>query len=502
MIFINTDRANSMPKQVFVNTNNIAYLKEQIDKLGWNLRGQYSAGLQYGYNDYVVYEGAGYVHTSEAETIGVAPTDASVWAQVMIGTPGATGPAGPAGPAGPEGPGFNFMGIWSNNEEYHKNDIVQHNGTAYICVEAINGSNVTPDVDRTHWDVFVERGATGASGPQGATGATGARGPQGIQGPQGEQGERGATGATGATGPQGEQGPPGPKGDPGANGRSFTIKDTFENVSDLPSTGAPGDAYMIGATPPRDVYTWSASRSAWDNQGPLQGPTGAQGEQGPQGATGATGATGPIGPRGPQGIQGPQGERGPKGDPGEQGPQGERGATGARGPQGIQGPQGEQGERGATGATGARGPQGIQGPQGKQGPKGDPGDPLSVLAAYPVGSIYMSVNSTSPNSLFGGTWARFANGRCLVGVNESDTDFSSAQKTGGEKEHSLTIDEMPSHNHKIKLYESSVDTNVGNIMRSKSTTSTVNGVSERTGGNSAHNNLQPYITVYIWRRIA
>ena len=344
MIFINTDKTNSMPKQVFVNTNNIAYLKEQIDKLGWNLRGQYSAVLQYGYNDYVVYEGAGYVHTSEAETIGVAPTDASVWAQVMIGTPGATGPAGPAGPAGPGGPGFNFMGIWSNNEEYHKNDIVQHNGTAYICVEAINGSNVTPDVDRTHWDVFVERGATGAIGPQGATGATGARGPQGIQGPQGEQGERGA--------------------------------------------------------------------------------------------------------------------------------------------------------------TGARGPQGIQGPQGEQGPKGDPGDPLSVLAAYPVGSIYMSVNSTSPNSLFGGTWARFANGRCLVGVNESDTDFSSAQKTGGEKEHSLTIDEMPSHNHEIKLYESSADTNVGHIMRSKSITSTVNGVSERTGGNSAHNNLQPYITVYMWRRTA
>lgn len=643
MIFINTDKTNSMPEQVFVNTNNIAYLKEQIDKLGWNLRGQYSAALQYGYNDYVVYEGAGYVHTSETETIGVAPTDASVWTQVMIGATGATGPAGPAGPAGPEGPGFNFMGTWIDDNEYHKNDIVQYNGTAYICVQAVNGSNVTPDADRTHWDVFVERGATGASGPQGpqgvqglqgptgatgatgaqgvqgergpqgptgatgATGATGPQGPQGERGPegpagptggqgaqgvQGPQGERGSTGATGATGPQGVQGPKGDKGDPGADGRSFAIKDTFEDVSDLPSTGAAGDAYMVGATPPRDVYTWSESRNAWDNQGPLQGPTGAQGERGPQGETGATGATGAPGPQGEQGPQGVQGVQGPKGDPGEQGPEGPAGPTGAKGATGSQGPKGDPGERGAQGptgpagptgpqgpqgvqgpagagwkprgswtsgaayaindvvdyagssyicysaiststespaldtehfminaeignagpqgpkgdkgATGAQGPQGVQGergPQGPQGAQGPAGDPLSVLAAYPVGSIYMSVNSTNPSSLFGGIWSRFGQGRCLVGVNESDTDFSSAQKTGGEKAHTLTTDEMPSHSHSTNI-ELTLGSGSQFRLRDQGGNQFSTLYTGNTGGGGAHNNLQPYITVYMWRRTA
>ena len=169
---------------------------------------------------------------------------------------------------------------------------------------------------------------------------------------------------------------------------------------------------------------------------------------------------------------------------------------------GNAGPQGPKGDKGDTGAQGPQGIQGVQGERGPQGPQGPAGDPLSVLAAYPVGSIYMSVNSTSPSSLFGGTWERFANGRCLVGVNESDADFSSAQKTGGEKTHTLTENEMPRHNHTIKLYESNIDTNVGRVMRSKSITSEASGSSDYTGGNSAHNNLQPYITVYMWRRTA
>ena len=66
---------------------------------------------------------------------------------------------------------------------------------------------------------------------------------------------------------------------------------------------------------------------------------------------------------------------------------------------------------------------------------------------YPVGSIYMSVNNADPSDLFGGTWQRFSQGRVLVGVNEDDTAFNAPQKTGGEKTHTLTINEMPRHNH-------------------------------------------------------
>ena len=68
---------------------------------------------------------------------------------------------------------------------------------------------------------------------------------------------------------------------------------------------------------------------------------------------------------------------------------------------------------------------------------------------FPVGSIYTSVNNTNPSSFLGGTWERFAKGKTLVGVNEDDIDFNNVLKTAGEKVHTLTINEMPQHNHEI-----------------------------------------------------
>ena len=286
----------------------------------------------------------------------------------------------------------------------------------------------------------------------------------------------------------------------------------------------------------------------------VQGPKGDPGEQGPEGPagpTGPTGATGSQGPKGDPGERGAQGPTGPAGPTGPQGPQGVQGPAGAgwkpRGSwtsgaayaindvvdyagssyicysaiststespaldtehfminaeMGNVGPQGPKGDKGATGASGPQGVQGERGPQGPQGPQGPAGDPLSVLAAYPVGSIYMSVNSTSPNSLFGGTWERFANGRCLVGVNESDTDFSSAQKTGGEKTHTLTINEMPSHSHTgsvDKTRQGGSQWTLQDMGGNPTSSPDDTGV---TGGGAAHNNLQPYVTVYMWRRTA
>ena len=125
-------------------------------------------------------------------------------------------------------------------------------------------------------------------------------------------------------------------------------------------------------------------------------------------------------------------------------------------------------------------------------------------AVYPVGSIYMSVKSTNPGTLFGGTWVAIAQGRCLVGVNTSDNDFKTPEKTGGEKTHKLTVAEMPSHSHKyINGQPSSLSWADSGIWIGDGTHTTVNFSDiSSTGGNQSHNNLQPYFTCYIWKRTA
>ena len=125
------------------------------------------------------------------------------------------------------------------------------------------------------------------------------------------------------------------------------------------------------------------------------------------------------------------------------------GATGPQGPQGDPGPAGADGQDGADGATGPQGPAGAtgsQGPQGIQGVQGPAGDPVSVLAAWPVGSIYQSTVATSPATLFGGTWTAL-NNRFLVGFGSGDPDFGTAGVTGGAKTVTLTEAQIPSHTH-------------------------------------------------------
>ena len=123
---------------------------------------------------------------------------------------------------------------------------------------------------------------------------------------------------------------------------------------------------------------------------------------------------------------------------------------------------------------------------------------------YPIGSIYQSTEPTNPATFMGGVWERFGNGRVLVGVDETDADFNAANKQGGEKAHTLTIDELPSHSH--RQY---VSANNGNDSIRRDWDSDGSGRAYdqgmntgSTGGDKPHNNLQPYITIYRWRRIA
>ena len=123
--------------------------------------------------------------------------------------------------------------------------------------------------------------------------------------------------------------------------------------------------------------------------------------------------------------------------------------------------------------------------------------------AYPIGSVYINAsNATNPASLLGfGTWSAFGAGKVMVGLDAGDTSFDTAGETGGAKTHTLTVAEMPSHKHPMAradggaTYQYSYKNNVGHPTSGVAYT-------ESAGGGGAHNNLQPYIVVYFWKRTA
>lgn len=119
---------------------------------------------------------------------------------------------------------------------------------------------------------------------------------------------------------------------------------------------------------------------------------------------------------------------------------------------------------------------------------------------YPVGSIYMSVNNVSPQSFIGGTWVAWGAGRVPVGVDPNDTSFDTAEEKGGEKTHTLTVSEIPSHNHGAYYTGSSTSDKYYNWYGAAGNAMTYDAIN--TGGGGAHNNLQPYITCYMWKRTA
>lgn len=118
---------------------------------------------------------------------------------------------------------------------------------------------------------------------------------------------------------------------------------------------------------------------------------------------------------------------------------------------------------------------------------------------YPVGSIYMSLSSTDPKTLFGGTWERLKD-RFLLAAG----DTYSAGATGGEATHTLTKDEMPSHNHYAAI-NGGTDSYGQNRTTIGSFANKAQGYSDSstifaTGGGNAHNNMPPYLAVYMWKR--
>lgn len=156
---------------------------------------------------------------------------------------------------------------------------------------------------------------------------------------------------------------------------------------------------------------------------------------------------------------------------------------------------------------------------------------------YPVGSIYMSVNNINPSTYFSGTqWVLWGSGRVPVGVDASQEDFNEAEKTGGEKTHVLTESELPSHMHSIpkltgtaaeagehthktyyrndnllgndsdRLGTKNANAGTRDTMEASGkhthTISTNKSNTGKAGTGAAHNNMPPYITCYMWRRMA
>ena len=146
---------------------------------------------------------------------------------------------------------------------------------------------------------------------------------------------------------------------------------------------------------------------------------------------------------------------------------------------------------------------------------------------YPVGSIYMSANDTSPSILFGGEWERIKDRFLLAAGNKY-----SVRSAGGEAEHKLTVDEMPSHNHGEKplvgyMWNIASQSDTHNLAATKdgivstamveghgyamrsTTEAVVDGFKidaththNSVGGGKSHNNMPPYLAVYMWQRIS
>ena len=159
-----------------------------------------------------------------------------------------------------------------------------------------------------------------------------------------------------------------------------------------------------------------------------------------------------------------------------------------------------------------------------------------VQEIYPVGSIYIGVNNTNPSTLFGGTWTAFGTGKTLVGVDTSQTEFDTVEETGGAKTKSytpagtvgnttLTVAQIPSHTHTASnnlnkpfstFNSDNVDSGSGVGFTSINRFYFAQPVSisiSSTGGGKSHTHsftgtatsidvVQPYITVYMWKRTA
>lgn len=345
--------------------------------------------------------------------------------------------------------------------------------------------------------------------------------------------------ARGEMGPQGEPGVPGQNGSPGPSAYEVAVENGFSGTEtewlDSLKNGPPGPVGPPGQ----------------DGKDGADGAPGPQGPQGIQGVKGDKGDKGDVGPAGPAGKDGAPGAKGDPGSIGPPGPQGATGATGAVGPKGDPGEKGDKGDPGVKGDKGDPGPQGLQGvpgeagPQGLRGDKGDKGDAgekgdpgengVGVPVGGTTGQVLAKVDGTDYNTQWidppvepveqAAYLVKAPIGTIVIWSGEVDAipegwylcdgtngtpdlrnkfvlgsgDVYDVGATGGEMAHTLTIAEMPKHDHGYSLGQSP-----GTVGNTAAMASSIYDTywTKSSGGNQPHNNMPPYYALCYIMKVA
>ncbi len=131
------------------------------------------------------------------------------------------------------------------------------------------------------------------------------------------------------------------------------------------------------------------------------------------------------------------------------------------------------------------------------------GNSIYPCPYYPIGSLYLSVINVNPANFFGGTWEQIKDLFLLA-----CGDIYSAGSTGGEATHKLTVNEMPSHKHGIAGFPDGTsqgwaDPNVRIVYHTTNDNPYphIDALINSAGGDQAHNNMPPYLAIYVWKRI-
>lgn len=123
----------------------------------------------------------------------------------------------------------------------------------------------------------------------------------------------------------------------------------------------------------------------------------------------------------------------------------------------------------------------------------------------PIGKVEIFFDNEDHSNYLGFTWERTSIGKTPIGIDSSDSDFNAIGKTGGEKEHTLTTNEMPSHKHEMSLADYGSDACSAVVWKpgdSNGKFAYGGDMIDNAGGSQSHNNLQPYEVMAFWKRVA